>query len=195
MATQLLKQYCQQFVNLTTDELALLDTYFVPRQVRRHDFLLQEGHICDFIAFVNEGILRHFHTIEGVEKTCDFSFRTSFVTDFTSFTHGLPSMYSLQALEPTQVVLIKKENLIRLYQQCPKFETIGRLMAELVAHRATQIAMSLSSEKPQERYKNLLKKHPDLFQNVQQKFIANFLGISPESLSRIRRRIALQERS
>ena len=195
MATDILKQYCQQLVPLTPNELTLVDTYFVPKQIQRNEFLLQEGHMCDFIAFINQGIIRHFHTKEGVEKTCDFSFKEGFVTDFTSFTHCVPSIYSLQALQDTDLVLIKKENLLRLYQACSKYETIGRLMAELVAHRATQIAMSLSSEKPEERYKNLLKKHPDLFQEVQQKFIANFLGISPESLSRIRKRIAFQERS
>ncbi|MDQ1090260.1 Crp/Fnr family transcriptional regulator [Siphonobacter sp. SORGH_AS_1065] len=195
MTTQLLKHYCQQFVSLTSEELALLDTYFVPLHLQRHEFLLQEGHVCQFIAFVNEGIVRHFHTKEGVEKTCDFSFQHSFLTDFTSLTHRVPSIFSLQALQETDLLLIKRENLLQLYQQCPKYETFGRLMAEMVAQRATEIAMSLSSEKPEERYKNLLKKHPDLFQKVQQKYIANFLGISPESLSRIRKRIALQERS
>lgn len=195
MATQALKRYCQQLITLTQDELALIDTYFVAHHIRRNDLLLREGHRCDFIAFVNAGIVRHFHTKQGVEKTCDFSFQNSFVTDFTSFAHSVPSIYSLQALQDTDLALIKKENLVRLYQECPKYETIGRLMAELVAHRATQIAMSLSAEKPEERYKNLLNKHPNLFQQVQQKFIANFLGISPESLSRIRKRIAFQERS
>ncbi len=195
MNTQILKQYCQQFVSLNADELALIDSYFVTVSIQRHAFLLQEGHICDFIAFVNEGLIRHFHTKDGEERTCDFSFQNRFLTDFTSFTNRVPSIYSLQALQETTLLIIKKENLLRLYQECPKYETFGRLMAEGVAQRATEIAMSLSSQKPEERYKALLQNHPDLFQKVQQKYIANFLGISPESLSRIRRRVALQEKS
>jgi CRP-like cAMP-binding protein len=92
---------------------------------------------------------------------------------------------NLQALENTTVFLIKKPNLINLYEECSKYETFGRLMAEQVAQRATEIAMSLSSDKPEERFQNLLKKQSDLFQRVPQKYIANFLVVSPESLSRI----------
>ncbi len=92
-------------------------------------------------------------------------------------------------MENTTVYIVKKENLHKLYSQCPKYETFGRLMAEQVAQRATEIAMSLSSEKPEERFLNLLKNQPDLFQKVPQKYLANFLGISPESLSRIQKRI------
>ena len=102
---------------------------------------------------------------------------------------------NLQAMENTSVFLIRKENLARLYKECNKYETFGRLMAEQVAQRATEIAMSLSSDKPEERFQNLIKKQPDLFQRVSQKYIANFLGISPESLSRIRSRILAKHKS
>jgi CRP-like cAMP-binding protein len=79
--------------------------------------------------------------------------------------------------------------LLLIYKACNKYETFGRLMTEQVAVRATEIAMSLSSDKPEERFVKLLKKQPDLFQRIPQKYIANFLGVSPESLSRIRNRI------
>ena len=195
MTTERLKRYCQQLVAFLPDELALVDAYFVAKQVRKGSFLLEEGHICDFITFIEQGIIRHFHTKEGVEKTCDLSFQDTFITEFTSFTKNVPSLYAFQALQDCEVFFVKKADILRLYEQCPKYETIGRLAAESVAQRATEIAMSLSSEKPEERYKKLILKHPDLFQQVQQKYIANFLGISPESLSRIRKRVAIQERS
>ena len=102
---------------------------------------------------------------------------------------------NLQAMEYTTVFLIRKENLFKLYSECNKYETFGRLMAEGVAQRATEIAMSLSSEKPEQRFRNLIKSQPNLFQRVPQKYIANFLGISPESLSRIRNRILKKSKS
>jgi CRP-like cAMP-binding protein len=102
---------------------------------------------------------------------------------------------NLQALEETKVLIIRKENLYKLYNECRKYETFGRMMAEQVAQRATEIAMSLSSEKPEERFENLMLKQPDLFQRVPQKYIANFLGISPESLSRIRGRVFQKQKS
>ena len=98
-------------------------------------------------------------------------------------------------MEDTTLFIIRKENLYKLYSDCNKYETFGRLMAEHVAQRATEIAISLSSAKPEERFQNLLKKQPDLFQRVPQKYIANFLGISPESLSSIQERIHSKQKS
>ena len=190
-----LKEYCRRIVPLTDNELKLIDKYFEITLIDKKNFLLTNGRICNFIAFISEGAIRHFHVKNGIEKTCDISFANSWVTDFQSFTYGTSCIMNLQALENTTVFVIKKKNLIELYEKCSKYETFGRLMAEQVAQRATEIAMSLSSDKPEERYLNLIKSHPDIFQRVQQKYIANFLGISPESLSRIRNRIVKKRKS
>ena len=190
-----LKEYCKRIVPLTDNELNLIDNYFEFALIDKKDFLLKDGKICNFIAYISEGAIRHFHLKNGIEKTCDISFANSWVTDFQSFTEGTPCIMNLQALENTAIFIIKKKNLIELYEKCNKYETFGRLMAEQVAQRATQIAMSLSSDKPEERYLNLIESHPDIFQRVQQKYIANLLGISPESLSRIRGRIVNKRKS
>lgn len=190
-----LKNYCLEQVSLTNDELEFIDKYFEVREVKRKDYLLQEGNVCHFIGFVCEGTVRHFHIKDGVEKTCDISFEKSWVTDFKSFTSQSICTMNLQAMENTIIFSISFENLHKLYKECSKYETFGRIMAEQVAQRATEIAMSLSSEKPEERFQNLLKKQSDLFQRVPQKYIANFLGISPESLSRIQKRIITKQKS
>ncbi len=184
-----LKKYCSTIVQLTDSELKLIDTYFEAKELKKKDFLLQDGKVCNFIGFIANGTIRHFHIKDGIEKTCDISFENSWVTDFKSFTHNTSCIMNLQAMTDTTVFIIKKENLYTLYNECNKYETFGRLMAEEVAQRATEIAMSLSSDKPEERFQNLLKKQPDLFQRIPQKYIANFLGVSPESLSRIQKRI------
>ena len=190
-----LKNYCKEIVSLSDVELELIGRYFEFKVLAKKDFLLQDNKVCNFIAFVAEGSIRHFHIKDGVEKTCDISFDNFGVTDFQSFTYDTVGKMNLQAMEETIVFLITKQNLFKLYRACGKYETFGRLMAEQVAQRATEIAMSLSSEKPEERFQNLIKKQPDLFQRVPQKYIANFLGISPESLSRIRNRIIRREKS
>lgn len=184
-----LKMYCKSKVDLSNEDLSLIDIYFEVKNIKKKDFLLQNGKFCNFVGFINSGTIRHFHIKNGDEKTCDISFENAWVTDFQSFTNNTPCIMNLQAMENTTLYSIKKENLHKLYAQCNKYETFGRLMAEQVAQRATEIAMSLSSEKPEERFVNLIRKQPDLFQRVPQKYIANFLGISPESLSRIRNRI------
>ena len=190
-----LKTYCKTKVPLTDNELNLIDAYFETKSLKKKDFLLQDGKICNFIGFIAEGTIRHFHIKDGIEKTCDISFESAWVTDFQSFTHNTYCIMNLQAMEDTTMLIIQKENLYNLYNECRKYETFGRLMAEEVAHRATEIAMSLSSDKPEERFQNLLKKQPDLFQRVPQKYIASFLGVSPESLSRIRSRILSKSKS
>ena len=192
---QPLKSYCSNFVSLSIDELQLTEKYFELKTINKKEFLLQDGKICNFIAFIKSGTIRHFHIKNGDEKTCDISFENSWVTDFQSFTHDTNCIMNLQAMEETVVFLIKKENLYKLYQECNKYETFGRIMAENVAQRATEIAMSLSSDKPEERFLNLIKNKPNIFQRIPQKYIANFLGISPESLSRIRNRIIGKEKS
>jgi CRP-like cAMP-binding protein len=191
----ILKIYCNSKVPLAEEELNLIDTYFEVKNLKKKEFLLQDGKSCNFIGFIANGTIRHFHIKDGIEKTCDISFENSWVTDFQSFTHGTCCIMNLQAMEDTTVFIIRKENLYKLYAECNRYETFGRLMAEQVAQRATEIAMSLSSDKPEERFKNLIKKQPDLFQRIPQKYIANFLGISPESLSRIRSRILTKLKS
>ncbi|MEO6722200.1 MAG: Crp/Fnr family transcriptional regulator [Ferruginibacter sp.] len=176
-------------------ELELIDKYFEEMILKKKEFLLQDNKVCNFIAFIADGSIRHFHIKDGVEKTCDISFDNSWVTDFQSFTYGIAGKMNLQAMEDTTVFNIQKNNLHNLYKECSKYETFGRLMAEQVAQRATEIAMSLSSDKPEERFQNLIKKQPDLFQRVPQKYIANFLGVSPESLSRIRKRVFHKQKS
>ena len=190
-----LKIYCNTFVPLTDEELSLIDKYFELNKIKKKDFLLQDGKVCNFIGFIAKGTIRHFHIKEGIEKTCDISFENSWVTDFQSFTHNTSCIMNLQAMDDTTVFIIRKENLYKLYSECNKYETFGRLMAEQVAQRATEIAMSLSSDKPEERFQNLLLKQPNLFQRVPQKYIANFLGVSPESLSRIQKRIHTKQKS
>lgn len=192
---QSIKSYCSNFVSLSVDELQLTEKYFEIKTINKKEFLLQDGKICNFIAFIKSGTIRHFHIKNGDEKTCDISFENSWVTDFQSFTHDTNCIMNLQAMEETIVFLIKKENLYKLYQECNKYETFGRIMAENVAQRATEIAMSLSSDKPEERFRNLLQTQPNIFQRIPQKYIANFLGISPESLSRIRNRIITKEKA
>jgi len=190
-----LRNYFSDTLPFTARELDLLYQFFEAKNIKKKTHLLESGHVCNFIAFIASGTIRHFHIKDGIEKTCDISFENSWVTDFHSFTHRIPGVMNLQALEDSTVLSISAEKLTALYRFSPRYESFGRLMAEQVALRATTIAMSLSAEKPEERFLKLLENRPDLFQRVPQKYIANFLGVSPESLSRIQKRILTKSKS
>jgi len=190
-----LKSFCSQFLPFSAAELAMIDVYFELLEVPRKGMIQEAGRVCDFLAFIDQGAVRHFHVKEGEERCCDLSFENSWVTDFASFNSGKTGVMHLQALENCRLFVIKKPQLMQLYAANQHFERFGRRMAEQVAERASDIAMSLSSEKPAERFEKLLAAQPDLFQRVPQKYIANFLGVSPESLSRIRKRLFAQAKS
>ena len=187
MHTEIIK-YCSEFIDLNPSDKDLITVNFKPIQLKRKSFLLEEGNVCDFIAFVNSGIIRHFHIKDGKEITCDITLPFSFITDFKSFTQSIPSNYYFQVLKDANLLVIKKDDLSNLYETNRKFEKLGRIMAEKVAQRTIDIAMSLSSDKPEERVRKLIANQPQLFQLVPQRYLANLLGISPESLSRIRSR-------
>jgi len=189
-----LKTYCQRKVSLTEEELNLIDEHFTCLEIPRRQFLLEPNQHCDFIAFIEQGAIRHLHIKDGNEISCDFSFENTFITDFASFNGGVLSNSAFQAMENTIVWLIRRPALLQLYAQAPAFESLGRIASEEVAQRATDIARSLGSDRPAERYQKLLLAQPALFQRIPLKYIADFLGISPESLSRIRKRLAEQER-
>jgi len=180
--------YCSSFISLSAIDKEALALNFKHTTIKRNDFLLKEGKVCDFIAFVNSGVIRHYHLKDGKEITCDVTLKNSFITDFRSFTQGIPSEYNFQILKNAELFIIKKRELLELYNNNKNIETLGRIMAEQVALRMIDTAMSLSSDKPQERVEKLIIQRPDLFQEVPQRYLANLLGISPESLSRIRAR-------
>lgn len=183
-----LLNYCSKFIQLTALDKEAIEQNFKPIKLKRKDFLLKEGMICNFIAFLNSGVIRHYHMKDGNEITCDITLNNNFITDFRSLTQTRPSNYYFQILKDAELFVIQKNDLYRLYDENKNIETFGRIMAEQVAQRIIDIAMSLASDKPEERVEKLIKKRPDLFQEVPQRYLANLLGISPESLSRIRAR-------
>jgi CRP-like cAMP-binding protein len=179
---------CSKFIQLTELEKEAIEQNFKPVKIIRKDFLLKEGMVCDFVAFLHSGIIRHYHIKDGNEITCDITLHNNFITDFKSLTQNSPSTYYFQILKDAELYLIKKNDLFRIYAEHRNIESLGRIMAEQIAMRTIDIAMSLSCEKPEERVHKLIKQRPELFQEVPQKYLANLLGISPESLSRIRAR-------
>ena len=156
---------------------------------KKKEFLLQEGKVCNKITFVNNGIMRLFYNVEGVENTVQFFFGDSWYTDYASFLTGQPTIENMQALEPCEIVQFKKEDLYKLYDKFPVFDRVGRVMAENAYLAVAALNKMKTNEDPQERYLNLIKQRREIIKNVPQHYIASYLGIKPESLSRIRKRI------
>jgi CRP/FNR family transcriptional regulator, anaerobic regulatory protein len=173
----------------TEEEVAFADILEV-RKFNKKEFLLQEGQVCNKVSFINSGCMRLFYNIEGVENTIQFFFADSWYTDYSSFLTAQPTIENMQALQPCEVVQFKKEDLYKLFDKFPIFDRVGRVMAENAYLSLSQLNQMLTNEEPELRYLNLMKQRPEIVQQIPQHYIASYLGIKPESLSRIRKRIA-----
>ena len=185
MYSNLIK-YCSEFIEINEEDKILIKNHFHKLSLNKKALLLEVGNVCDFIAYIDSGIIRGYHIKDGNEITCDIILHNSFLTDFNSFTNSIPSSYSFQALQKAELLIIGRKDILKIYEENRKFETLGRLMAEKTAQRAIEKTMILAYSKPEERVQKLLEQQPLLFQLVPQRHLANMLGITPESFSRIR---------
>jgi CRP-like cAMP-binding protein len=150
--------------------------------------LLRYQEVADAAYFIEEGLLRVYTVLEGEEHTSQFFFEGAWMAEYQSFLTQLPTICYIQALEPTVVWRFERAHIYSCYDQYPEFERFGRYMAEqayLGLQKRTQV---LANQSPELRYQNLIKERPKVIERVSLKHIASYLGITAESLSRIRRR-------
>jgi CRP/FNR family transcriptional regulator, anaerobic regulatory protein len=190
MTTQIL-QSIKSLVPLNEQEENAFLQILEVKNFNKKEFLLKEGEICNKVSFINGGCMRLFYNIEGVENIVQFFFGDTWYTDYASFLTGKPSIENMQALQTCVVVQFKKENLYKLFDEFPIFDRVGRVMAENAYLSLSILNQMRTNEEPELRYLNLLKQRPELVQQIPQHYIASYLGIKPETLSRIRKRISL----
>jgi len=183
-----LRDHIRKRIDLTEEEFVRSLEYFHPRRLKRHQFLLQEGDVCKHVAFVVSGCLRCYSVdSEGEEHIVQFAIEDWWISDPYSMLTGEPSQYSIDALEDSELLLLEKDSEQRLLRDIPKFERMFRLLLEnrfVANQRRITSVLSASAE---ERYLNFLKMYPAIASRVPQVHIASYLGITPQSLSRIRR--------
>lgn len=186
----LLRSHIEKRVHLNNDEFAICAGFFISKKLRRKQFLLHEGDICKNIGFVNSGCLRQY-TIDnkGAEHIIQFAIEDWWVSDLNSFLSGKPATENIDALEDSEVLLLEKSARDELLNACPKMEKFFRILIE-ANHVATHQRISDSLSTPaEERYLNFIKTYPKIFEQVPLSQIASYLGITPQSLSRIRKEI------
>lgn len=174
-------------VTLTEEEKEITKTLFVPKKLRKKQYLLQQEDICKNLAFVEKGLLKSYTIDEaGAEHILQFALEGYWITDMYSFLSQEPSGYNIDAVEDSELLLISHKAMDELYERVPKFERYFRILGQnniLSLHRRLTGSLSFTAE---EKYLQLLEYFPDVISRVPQHMIASFLGITRETLSRIR---------
>jgi len=188
---EVLHAHIEQRIHLSKKELALCDRYFTPKKVRKRQFLLQEGEICRHLIFVNNGCLRDY-TVDhkGEEHIIQFAIRDWWISDLNSFLSGSVSTHFIDALEDSDVLLLERDAREQMLNEVPSLERFFRLLLEsnhVANNRRINESLTASAE---ERYLAFIKTYPALVEQVPQNLIASYLGITPQSLSRIRKELS-----
>lgn len=185
-------QVFMQRFGVDDETMHLFCSKLTSKYIPKKEFFVRQGETCRHIAFINEGLLRLFYSIEGEEHIRQFHFERSFCSEFQSFLTEKPALMSLQALEDTHLLLISHADLHHLFSLSREFEKLGRVLAEQAFIFVSQRFASILLESPEERYQHLMAERPKVLQRVPQYMIASYLGITPEALSRIRKRLSEQ---
>lgn len=174
-------------VQINEREIDFFETLLKPRTIRKRQYLLQAGDICRYETFVNEGLLRAYSVDEkGQERIVMFAQEGWWTSDLYSFLTATPAVLNIEALEDTSVLQLEKVDLERLYLEVPKFERLFRILFQNAFVTHQHRILSSMSQSAEDRYRYFLQKYSGLDQRIPQHHIASFLGITPETLSRIR---------
>ncbi len=185
-----------RFVAFAAGEADLILTYFTEKKYKRNDILLHSGQLAQDVFFVETGALHQFYTDDnGIDRTCNFIFENEFITDLESFSKKQPATCFIQALEPSTCRVIKCAALMELMEASPATREFFRIIVEQVASDSIRRTRILQSSSPEKAFMELLAQRPDIFQRVPQRLVAQYLGIAPESLSRIKKRMMVHAKS
>jgi CRP-like cAMP-binding protein len=189
-ATESLIQGFRKVMPLSDADLELVFPVLQNVQVKKNQPLTKEGEICRHMFFVTEGFLRMYYVDqEGNEINYRFTGPNNFLVDYQSFLTQKPSHFYWQAMQDAQLFALPYNDIQRIYAASPAWTNFGRLITERVYLDLNERVEMLLFMTPEERYKFLLNNRPELFEQVSQFHLSSFMGIKPESLSRLRKRM------
>lgn len=188
--TEPLEVYIRALIGPDDAHLTDVLSAFVPRRIRRNEVLLQAVDVCQHCYFVAKGCLQVFTlTDAGEESTRDFVFENNWLTDIYGFSRQQPATEHFRAVEPSVVLAIHREHFGQLQEQVPQFERIYRQIIELSFTNAVYRVNTLISFDAPGRVQWLMQHQPKILSRLSNRLVASYLGISPETLSRIKTKL------
>lgn len=188
--------FADQVLPLSHDDSTILRALFEERHYKRHATLLHEGEVAHEVFFVAKGALRQcFQNEDGVERTCNLVLENEFLTDLESFSRQARSATSIVALEHSTCLVATCMGVAQAVRQSKGIAEFFRIVVERIAEEGIRRTKSMLSYTPDRQFEMLAANKPEWLQRVPQRYIAQYLGIAPESLSRIRKRLLEEAKS
>ncbi|MER0438492.1 Crp/Fnr family transcriptional regulator [Emticicia sp. W12TSBA100-4] len=184
-----IQNYISRFVSLTPEELSVVENCMQLREFPRKTMLLNAGDVCNFEAYVLKGCIReYFIDHKGQELTLEFAVEDWWVSDITSFENQTPSIMYIETLEDCELLVLSRASKDELLARVPKLERMFRLMIQRHLSVLQKRLFRTVSYTAMDKFEEFLRRYPSLPQRVPQHYIASYLGITPEFLSKLRKR-------
>lgn len=184
-----LRKILSNKVTISDTEWEFIASKLEVKIYKKKEFLITTNTIENKIYFILEGVFRLFIDLPEKDITVDFGFPNNFISSYSSFLTKNPSVSCIQSLTKSKVIYITREDLHEIYKQTKVGESIGRIFAEEFFRYKSKRELSFLLESPTDRYLNLVKEQQQLIQEIPQKYLASYIGITPQALSRIRGKI------
>ncbi|MCK0107901.1 Crp/Fnr family transcriptional regulator [Flavobacteriaceae bacterium S0825] len=178
-----------RYLELTNEEASAFAECIPIKTFKKGDLLLSEGQVSRDSYFVIEGCVRKYYIIEGEERTTEFYVEDESIASLQSYQNKTPANHYFECVEDCRLAVLNYEKEQELFKRVPKYEALCRMSMESDFGEQQEALAKFITSSPEERYKNLLETRSDLLQRVPQYHLASYLGVKPESLSRIRKRL------
>lgn len=183
-----LKQQIQSNISISINDLELALTFFKPFSLKKRDLFLQVGKRCNSIAFINSGMLRIFYPNDfGEEITCHFAQDGDWVTSLSVFGSNRPSAENIQALTDCDLLVIYVDDFEQMHKELPIMQEFSRKVIEAINLMMEKRVAFFQNYTAENRYQYILKNHPQLLQTVPLQYLASYIGVTPQHLSRLRK--------
>lgn len=189
MNTEIFKNILQSVTPIAETEWLNFEQYFSCRKLLKNETLWKEGEICNHLVFIKSGLIYCYHNKEEKEIVTNLYFENSIFYDDYSFIKQEPCILTYIALEITELIVIPRIALYEMFDKYKSFERLGRMMVERNHTISIKEQLNFNRNKAEEKYLNLVATQPSLIQRVPLKIIASYLNITPEHLSRIRKKL------
>ena len=191
---EILFKHIEEKVSLTATDKEMINTFFIRKRIRKKQYLLHEGDVCKYLSFIATGLVRTYNVDEkGDEHMSVFGWEGWWISDFNSFLSEVPAMFYIDAIEDSEVLMISRSDYDTLTLQVPIMDRYFRILFQNSLVTKERRLMSSITHSAQQKYVQLLNSNPEIINKIPQNMVASYLGIAPETLSRIKRNLTYKK--